>query len=122
LLAAGNYGLRIARWHYYLGRIGVRVPVLESSVVFLSGFVMSVTPGKIGEVFKSLLLYESRGTSIARTAPIVVAERLTDLIALVMLITLGSFSFAHGTAVAASSGLLVAGLIAVCAYRPLGYF
>ena len=26
-LAAGNYALRIVRWHYYLGQIGVRLPV-----------------------------------------------------------------------------------------------
>jgi uncharacterized protein (TIRG00374 family) len=121
-LASGNYALRIVRWHYYLGQIGVRLPVAESSVVFLSGFVMSVTPGKVGEVFKSLLLYEARGTSIARTAPIIVAERLTDLIALVMLITLGSFAFEHGLAIAGGSALLVSGLILVCAYRPLGRF
>jgi uncharacterized protein (TIRG00374 family) len=120
LLAAGNYGLRILRWQYYLKHIGIHVPLGESSVVFLSGFVMSVTPGKVGEVFKSLVLFESRGTSIARTAPIVVAERLTDLIALVMLITLGSLAFEHGAMVAGSSAALVALLITVCAYRPLG--
>jgi uncharacterized protein (TIRG00374 family) len=121
-LAAGNYGLRILRWHYYLGRVGVSVPAGESSIVFLAAFVMSVTPGKVGEVFKSLLLYESRAVPIERTAPIVVAERLTDLIALVMLITLGAFSFEHGVFVAAASAALVAGLILVCAYRPLGHF
>ncbi|HEY2735163.1 MAG TPA: lysylphosphatidylglycerol synthase domain-containing protein, partial [Polyangiales bacterium] len=87
-LAAGNYGLRICRWQYYLRCIDVTVPLFESSIVFLSGFVMSVTPGKVGEVFKSLLLYESRGVSMIRTAPIVIAERLTDLIALVLLIAL----------------------------------
>jgi glycosyltransferase 2 family protein len=119
-LAAGNYALRIVRWHYYLSCIGVSVPVGESAVVFLSGFVMSVTPGKVGEVFKSVLLYESRGVSIVRTAPIVVAERLTDLIALVMLTALGSLTFEHGPAIAATGALLVAGLFAVCAYRPLG--
>jgi uncharacterized protein (TIRG00374 family) len=119
-LAAGNYGLRIVRWQYYLKHIGVEVPLGESSVVFLSGFAMSVTPGKVGEVFKSLLLYESRRTAIARTAPIVVAERLTDLIALVLLISIGSMAFDGGVVVAASSALLVAGLIGVCAYRPLG--
>jgi uncharacterized protein (TIRG00374 family) len=119
-LAAGNYGLRIWRWQYYLHCIDVSVPLFESSIVFLSGFVMSVTPGKVGEVFKSLLLYESRGVSMVRTAPIVVAERLTDLIALVLLTALGSFAFEHGVIIAAAAAVLVSGLVAVCAYRPLG--
>ena len=90
LLASVNYGLRYARWQYYLRRLGVEVPHGESALVFLSGFVMGVTPGKLGEVFKSLLLYEARGVSIARTAPIVVAERLTDLLALVLLTAAGA--------------------------------
>lgn len=122
VLAAGNYGLRIVRWQYYLQHIGVRVPLGESSLVFLAGFVMSVTPGKVGEVFKSLLLYESRGTSIARTAPIVIAERLTDLIALVLLTSVGALAFEHGVAVAVSSAVVVAGILLVCVYRPLGRF
>jgi uncharacterized protein (TIRG00374 family) len=119
-LAAGNYGLRIWRWQYYLHCIDVSVPLLESSIVFLSGFVMSVTPGKVGEVFKSLLLYESRGVSMLRTAPIIVAERLTDLIALVLLMALGSLAFEHGVLIAAVGAVLVAGLVAVCGYRPVG--
>jgi uncharacterized protein (TIRG00374 family) len=119
-LAAGNYGLRICRWQYYLHCIDVSVPWFDSSVVFLSGFVMSVTPGKVGEVFKSLLLYESRGVSMVRTAPIIIAERLTDLIALVLLIALGSLAFEHGVLVAIGGACVVTSMVAVCAYRPLG--
>jgi uncharacterized protein (TIRG00374 family) len=119
-LAAGNYLLRIVRWQYYLRLLGIRIPLGESSAVFLSSFVMSVTPGKVGEVFKSLLLYEARGISFARTAPIVVAERLTDLIALVLLTALGSLAFENGILVACAGAVLVSGLILVCSYRPLG--
>ena len=84
---------------------------------------MSVTPGKVGEVFKSLLLYEARGTSIARTAPIIVAERLTDLIALVDADhARRRLRSSTALAIAGGSALLVSGLILVCAYRPLGRF
>ncbi|HJL20306.1 MAG TPA: lysylphosphatidylglycerol synthase transmembrane domain-containing protein [Sandaracinaceae bacterium LLY-WYZ-13_1] len=119
-LATGNYGLRYLRWQYYLRRIGVRVPHGESALVFLSGFVMSVTPGKLGEVFKSLLLYESRGTSIARTAPVVFAERLTDLLALVLLTAAGSLSFERGLPVAAGGAALCGFVLLASAWRPLG--
>jgi glycosyltransferase 2 family protein len=119
-LAGGNYVIRTVRWHYYLRCIDIAVPIGESALVFLSGFVMSVTPGKVGEVFKSLLLYESRGVSIARTAPIVIAERLTDLIALVLLTALGALAFEHGVLVASVGALLVSGMVLVFAYRPLG--
>jgi glycosyltransferase 2 family protein len=121
-LATCNYVIRVARWQYYLRRLGIQIPLGESTVVFLSAFVMSVTPGKLGEVFKSLLLYETRGTPITRTAPIVVAERLTDLIALVLLIALGALSFEHGLAVAATSALGISGVALLCTYKPLGRF
>jgi len=120
LLVLGNYLLRIVRWHYYLGRIGVALPWLESGLVFLSGFVMSVTPGKLGEVFKSVLLYESRSVPPTRTAPVVIAERLTDLIALVVLVAAASLVFEHGAVIAATAALAVGTLLAVCAYQPLG--
>ncbi len=119
-LATGNYGLRYLRWQYYLRRIGVVVPHGESALIFLSGFVMSVTPGKLGEVFKSLLLYETRGTSILRTAPVVFAERLTDLIALVLLTALGSLSFREGVPIAAAGAALVAFVLLATAWRPMG--
>ncbi|MCZ7680459.1 MAG: flippase-like domain-containing protein [Sandaracinaceae bacterium] len=106
-LATGNYALRYVRWQLYLRRIDVAVPHAESALVFLSGFVMSVTPGKLGEVFKSLLLYESRGVSIAKTAPVVFAERLTDLVALVILTALGSLSFAEGVPIAVAGALVL---------------
>jgi len=120
-LATLNYALRFLRWEYYLHLLGVKgVPKLESARIFFSGFVMAVTPGKVGEVFKSWLLHEARGVSIARTAPIVVAERLTDLVALVLLAAVGSLALDEGWAVAAFSGAIVVVIWLACAWRPLG--
>lgn len=96
-LSLANYGLRFLKWEYYLSVLGIRgVPKGESLLVFLSGFVLTVTPGKVGEVFKSVMLERTHGVAVARTAPIVVAERLTDLLGIVALITVGSTSFAGG--------------------------
>jgi uncharacterized protein (TIRG00374 family) len=101
-LATLNYGLRFLKWEYYLARLQIRgIPKLESFLIFLSGFVLTVTPGKVGEVFKSAVLAETHGVAAARTAPIVVAERLTDVIGVVLLIVIGSLGF--------SGGLLLAG-------------
>ncbi len=93
-LASFNYVLRFLKWEYYLGVLGIRgVPKSESFLTFLSGFVLTVTPGKVGEVFKSLILFQLRGVPIERTAPIVVAERVTDLIGVIAIIAVGSLSF-----------------------------
>ena len=95
-LAGLNYLIRFVKWHYYLGRLEARVPPAESLLVFLAGFVLTVTPGKLGEVVKSYLLREVRGIPMARTAPIVVAERVTDLLALVLLTLVGVFTHRAG--------------------------
>jgi uncharacterized protein (TIRG00374 family) len=92
-LAAGNYGVRWLRWEYYLRRLQIRIDTRDSVLVFLAGFALTVTPGKLGEAVKALLLRESHGIPAARTAPIVVAERITDLIALLVLALAGVFSF-----------------------------
>src|SRR5262249_27844389 len=108
-LAASNYLIRFVKWHYYLGRLGLSVPRGRSLCIFLSGFTLTVTPGKLGEVVKSYFLRESDGVPMAKTAPIVVAERLTDLIALVLLAAGGALLYEIG-----SRGILVGGaLVAV---------
>lgn len=108
-LASFNYLLRFLKWEYYLARLGVRgVPKLDSLQVFLSGFVLTITPGKVGEVFKSAVLAETHDVAMSRTAPIVVAERLTDVIAVVLLIALGSVGFPGGLKWAAAGTALVA--------------
>jgi len=107
-LSLANYALRFAKWEYYLAVLGIRgVPKGESLLVFLSGFVLTVTPGKVGEVFKSVMLERARGIPVARTAPIIVAERLTDLLGVVALITIGSTSFRGG------AGWAIAGMAVV---------
>ena len=92
-LAFLNYLVRFGRWHYYLKVLGLSVPWGHSLLVFLSGFSLTVTPGKLGEMVKALLLKESHGIPAARTAPIVVAERFTDLVGLLLLACVGIFSF-----------------------------
>jgi glycosyltransferase 2 family protein len=93
LLAAANYLVRFIRWQLYLRVLRLDVPVGESLLVFLGGFALTVTPGKLGEAIKALLLRESRGIPAARTAPIVIAERLTDLVGLLSLAAFGAFTF-----------------------------
>ncbi len=120
VLAFGNYLLRFLKWQYYLRLLEIRtVPALESFLTFLSGFVLSVTPGKVGEVFKSYVLAETFEVPAARTAPIVIAERLTDLIGIIALIALGSAKFSGGTRWAVAGTIVVTGILVVVASRRL---
>jgi uncharacterized protein (TIRG00374 family) len=120
-MASGNYALRVLKWEYYLGRLGIRnIPKFDSALIFLSGFVLTITPGKVGEIFKSAVLFRTYGVSVARSAPIVFAERLTDLVGIIVLIVLGSLGFSGGLVWASIGAVLVAvGLLLVLWQRPL---
>jgi glycosyltransferase 2 family protein len=100
LLTIWNYTLRWLRWNYYLRVLGVSgISRLHSALVFLSGFAMGLTPGKSGELTKSYWLREIAGPArapLARTTPIVFAERLVDGIAMLLLATSGLISFRFG--------------------------
>ncbi|MFO0760827.1 MAG: lysylphosphatidylglycerol synthase transmembrane domain-containing protein [Byssovorax sp.] len=107
-LAFLNYVLRFFRWQYYLRLLKIEgVPWGESFLTFFSGFVLTVTPGKVGEVFKSLILFQLRGVPIQKSAPIVVAERVTDLIGVITMIAIGSLSFPGGAIWASAGGVVV---------------
>jgi uncharacterized protein (TIRG00374 family) len=120
-LAAINYLLRFLKWELYLRRLGVRIPIRDSFGIFLSGFSLTVTPGKIGEVLKSYLLREAHGVPMARTAPIVVAERLTDLVALAALALVGVGALAGGERIAWVALALVGVAVAVVASERLAH-
>jgi uncharacterized membrane protein YbhN (UPF0104 family) len=89
VLTLWNYALRFLKWQIYLRRLRISVRPLDSLGVFLCGLSMAVTPGKAGELLKSVLLRRRAGTPVAISAPIVLAERLTDGMAMIGLAATG---------------------------------
>ena len=119
-LSTLNYFVRAYRWQRLLETVDVRIPIGESTIVFLAGLSMTLTPMKVGEILKSALLKQSRQIPIATTAPVVMAERITDLASMVLLASLGSLSLDKGYYVAIAGTAFVAGIVAVCTVRPVG--
>lgn len=101
-LSLGNYLLRYLRWELYLARLGVALPRGRSLAVFLVGFLLSVTPGKAGELGKAWLVRELGGGPALRVVPAVVAERVTDLLGVLLLLALGALPFPGGRYLAAA--------------------
>jgi glycosyltransferase 2 family protein len=121
-LSLVNYALRFARWDVYLRRLGVRLAWVKSLAVFLVGFLLTVTPGKAGELGKAWLVRELGGGPALRVVPAVLAERVTDLLAVLVLIGLGALSFPGGRWIAAV--LLAGAAVGTLAltWRPLADF
>ena len=124
VLTTMNYVFRFVKWEYYLGIIGVKgLSKRDSILIFFSGLGMVITPGKVGEWLKSYLLREVHGTPIARSAPILIAERLTDSIALLIMASVGLFVFGELWAVAVFAVVAggVVAFIAVSRHRPTAH-
>lgn len=123
LLASFNYVLRFAKWEYYLRALRIpRVPLVNNILIFLSGFVLTVSPGKVGEVFKSAVLERTYGVPTHLTAPIIIAERLTDVIAVVALILVGSTSLPGGlTWALLGAGAVSLGLLCIYWSAPASF-
>lgn len=107
-----NYGVRFARWHYYLRVIDIQnVPLRSSLLIFLAGFSLTMVPGKLGELLKAVLLKSHYTIPISYSASIVAAERLTDVMGVTFLAALGVSIFPNGIpAVIIAIALLVFGV------------
>jgi uncharacterized protein (TIRG00374 family) len=94
-----NYVIRFFRWQYYLKIVGNgadKIAIGDSAVIFFSNLSMSMTPGKAGELLKSYLLNRINGTPMMVSAPIVMAERVMDGLAMLILASIGLFLFNEG--------------------------
>ena len=94
LLTLLNYSLRFWKWHYLLGRLGVKIPARENAQIFGSGLAMVLSPGKVGELLKPWLVRERTGTPMATTIPALITERLTDGIAALILAAISVSTYA----------------------------
>lgn len=113
-LSFGNYIIRYYKWEYYRKLLNIELIPKASFLIFMSTFVMSVTPGKMGELLKSYLVREENGTPVSRSAPIILAERLTDFISVVLLCIAGAFVFNYGKGLILGVGLFfVSGVVLI---------
>lgn len=95
-LVTANYLIRCERWHIYLSKIGIGLPRKRSYWMFLAGLSMSVTPGKLGEALKGLLLRIEKGVRVERGVGVVFVERITDIVGVIALIAIGAVAFPYG--------------------------
>ena len=86
-----NYLLRGVRFHYYLRQVGLKNISLWTSLrVFVGGFSLSLTPGKVGELIRVVWLKRLAGADPVRVAPATVIDRLVDGLAMAILASVGA--------------------------------
>ncbi len=84
-----NYGLRILRWHLYARHLGLEPTLKQSAMTYVAGFAMTTTPGRVGEAFRLWLMERVEGHRYERTLPLLVADRISDMGAVGLLLLVG---------------------------------
>ena len=106
------------RWNLLLKNSNVHVPVKDNLKIYLSGFALSITPGKVGELIKSQLLKTKFGIPREKTAPIVLVEQLYNIIGIIGVSILGLWYFELGAhIILIAAALLVILLILISSKR-----
>jgi len=117
-----NYTLRFIKFHFYLGQIGVRdFPARRSARLFVAGFPLAVTPAKAGEALKAVWLQRAAGLPVAQGVAVVVAERLSDGLAVLALATLGVIAYPQYWPAFLAVLVLLGGLVLLLQARPLAH-
>ena len=93
-----NYIGRCLRWHWYLRLLGSPIAFWDSVRTFGVGMMMVMTPGKAGEFLKPYMVKNVAGTPMSVTAPVILAERMLDGMAMLILAAAGLFAFPNTTA------------------------
>jgi len=77
------------KWHFLLKNSEVDVPLTKSIAVFFSGVAFEITPGQIGALIKSQILKTSYNIPRTKTVPIVIVEKVYDLIGAILASVIG---------------------------------
>jgi uncharacterized membrane protein YbhN (UPF0104 family) len=116
-LVSLGYLIRFAKWAYYLRELEIDVPLRSSALTFFSGLMLVVTPGKVGEVWKAWFLRDIEGVPASPTTAVVGAERVTDLLALTGLASLGVLLYDRSATLLAVVVLLFLGGLLLLQWR-----
>lgn len=93
LLSTINYVLRYLRWNFLLQQLGNIVPAGDGLMCYLSGFALTTTPAKTGEVVRSYYFKERHGIDYSHTLAGLFTERAMDAVACLLVGTLALYTF-----------------------------
>ena len=89
LLVSASWVPLIIKWHFLLKNCEIDIPLRKSIAVFFAGVAFEITPGQIGALIKSQLLKTSSNIPRTKTVPIIVAEKVYDLISAILASIIG---------------------------------
>lgn len=107
MLSLTNYLLRFVRWARYLALLDAHVAWRINLAAYFSGFALTTSPGKLGEMLRSVLL-KPHGIPAPASVAAFFAERASDLLAILVLAAIGLWAYAPARPVV---GLALAAIV-----------
>lgn len=95
------------KFHRMLKKLGILLPLNESIRIFVAGISLIATPGGMGTAIKSHIIKKKHGVPVLTTLPIIFVERLTELLGILIILTI----FLYWTGMYESIIAVVLGLV-----------
>lgn len=112
LLSLINYLVRFVRWQKFLARLGHTVYWKESLRIYISGFGLTILPGKAGEAIRSVFL-KHHGINYTQSLAAFFSEQLSNLISMLLLACIGLWSYPRAQPYLLLIGLMIAGILLI---------
>ena len=117
-LSLFNYLLRFVRWSRYLALLDARVPWRVNLAAYFAGFALTTSPGKLGEMLRSVLL-KPHGVPSPASVAAFFAERASDLLAVLVLTAIGLWAYAPARPVVGLALLAIVVLLLLAQWTAL---
>tara|TARA_Y100001936_G_scaffold149484_1_gene145871 strand:- start:36315 stop:37253 length:939 start_codon:yes stop_codon:yes gene_type:complete len=102
-----------AKWHILLRNSDIEISVKESLKIHFSSCALLVIPGKVGELIKIQILKTRCNVPRTKSAPIIIAEQLYNLVGIVAVSIAGLLVFDYSTIIIGASAIFLAFLFLI---------
>ncbi len=89
LLSFTNYVFRFLKWHIFTQSLDLEIPLKKNFQIFIAGLSLSITPAKVGEAIRAVLLKKTVSSDLSKGLASTFSERLIDLLAVTFLALFG---------------------------------
>ena len=104
------YLMRFMRWQKFLHTLNHKIPWLSSLRIYLSGFAFTITPGKTGEMVRSVFLKHWH-VPYRQSFGMFLSERVSDVLSVVLIASAGLWSYQPARPIVIFFLLLTLGIV-----------
>ncbi len=89
-LGTGSQGFRFLRWHVLVTRRAPALRAADSMRIYITGFALELTPGRLGAFLKFSLLRQVTGVPEADTVAVLPVEAAAEVVSFLLVATAGA--------------------------------